>query len=57
MNTTAAPLAQDYTVVVHNPDPEYDVEGCGLARLEDGGLLAVVPIVPRHKWTVERRVE
>jgi hypothetical protein len=55
--TTAAPLAQDYTVVFHNPDPEYYVEGCGLARLDDGSLLAVVPVVPRHQWTVERRVE
>ena len=53
----AAALAQDYTVVFHNPDPEYYVEGPGLARLADGSLVAVVPVVPRHQWTVERRVE
>ncbi len=49
------PLAQDYTVVFHNPDPEYYVEGCGLVKLDDGSLVAVVPVVPRLQWTVERR--
>jgi hypothetical protein len=53
----AEPLAQDYTVVFHNPDPEYYVEGCGLERLDDGSLLAVVPVVPRLEWSAERRVE
>ncbi|MEZ0275843.1 MAG: WD40/YVTN/BNR-like repeat-containing protein [Roseimicrobium sp.] len=51
----AQPLAQDYTVIFHNPDPEYYVEGPGLAKLEDGSLLAVVPVVPRAKWSDERR--
>ena len=50
------PLAQNYTVIFHNPDPEYYVEGCGLEKLDDGSLLAVVPVVPRLQWTVERRV-
>jgi hypothetical protein len=50
------PLAQDYTVVFHNPDPEYYVEGCGLEKLPDGSLLAVVPVVPRAEWSDERRV-
>ena len=53
----AGPLAQDYTVVFHNPDPEYYVEGCGLERFNDGTLVAVVPVVPRLQWTVERRVQ
>ena len=53
----ATPLAQDYTVVFHNPDPEYYVEGPGLVRLDDGSLVAVVPVVPREKWSEERRVE
>jgi hypothetical protein len=51
----AAPLAQDYTVVFHNPDPEYYVEGPGLVRLDDGALVAVVPVVPREQWSEERR--
>lgn len=53
----ATPLAQDYSVVFHNPDPEYYVEGPGLVRLDDGTLLAVVPVVPREKWSEERRLE
>jgi hypothetical protein len=53
----AAPLAQDYTVVYHNADPECFVEGPGLVRLYDGGLLAVVPVVPREQWSEERRVD
>ena len=53
----ATPLAQDYTVIFHNPDPEYYVEGPGLARLDDGTLLAVVPVVPREQWSEERRAE
>lgn len=51
----ATPLAQDYTVVFRNPDPEFYVEGPGLSRLDDGSLLAVVPVVPRAKWSEERR--
>jgi hypothetical protein len=51
----AKPLAQDYTVVFHNPDPERYVEGPGLARLADGTLLAVVPVVPRDEWSAARR--
>ena len=53
----AEPLAQSYTVVFHNPDPEYYVEGPGLARLDDGSLVAAVPVVPREPWSKERRVE
>jgi len=49
--------AQDYTVVFHNPDREYYVEGCGLVRLDDGGLVAVVPVVPRAEWSKERRAK
>ena len=52
----ATPLAQDYALVFHNPDPEYYVEGPGLVRFEDGTLVAVVPVVPREQWSEERRV-
>ncbi|MEP6668247.1 MAG: sialidase family protein [Chthoniobacter sp.] len=51
----AVPLAQDYTVIYHNPDPEYYVEGPGLVRLDDGTFVAVVPVVPREQWSQERR--
>ena len=54
---SAEPLAQDYTTVFHNLDPEYYVEGCGLVKLDDGSLLAAVPVVPRLQWTAERRAE
>lgn len=58
MNLRAAtPLAQDYTVVFHNPDPEYYVEGPGLVRSDDGTLIAIVPVVPREEWSVERRAK
>lgn len=53
----AAPLAQNYSVVFHNPDREYYVEGCGLVRLDDGELVAVVPVVPRVEWSAARRAE
>ncbi|WP_395745237.1 hypothetical protein [Prosthecobacter sp.] len=53
----AEPLAQDHVVVWHNPDPEYYVEGPGLARMDDGTLIAAVPVVPREKWSEERRAE
>lgn len=49
------PLAQDYRIVWHNPNPEFYVEGPGLARLNDGTLIAVVPVVPREEWSKERR--
>lgn len=52
----AESLAQDYTVVFHNPDRERYVEGPGLVRLDDGALLAVVPVVPREEWSKERRL-
>jgi hypothetical protein len=48
-------LAQDYTVVFHNPDSERYVEGPGIVRLDDGALVAVVPVVPRNEWSAERR--
>ena len=51
----AEPLAQNYTVVFHNPDRERYVEGPGLVRLENGTLVAVVPVVPREEWSKERR--
>ena len=50
------PLAQDYTVVWHNPDPEYYVEGSGLLNLGGGEWLGVVPVVPRGPWR-HRRAE
>lgn len=55
VHAQAQPLAQDFTIVHHNPDPERYVEGPGLARLDDGTLLAVVPVVPRQEWSQERR--
>ena len=51
----AGPLAQDHVVVWHNPDPEYYVEGPGLVRMDDGALIAAVPVVPREQWSEERR--
>jgi len=48
-------LAQDYRVVFHNPDRERYVEGPGLVRLDDGSLVAVVPVVPREEWSKEHR--
>lgn len=53
----AEPLAQDHRIVWHNPDPEYYVEGPGLVRQDDGSLIAVVPVVPREEWSLERRRE
>lgn len=53
----ATPLAQEYTVVFHNPDPESYVEGPGLVRMDDGALVAVVPVVPREEWSRERRLQ
>lgn len=53
----AEPLAQDHVVVWHNADPEYYVEGPGLVRLDDGALIAAVPVVPREQWSEERRAE
>ena len=55
LHAQAKPLAQDFTIVHHNPDPERYVEGPGLARLDDGTLLAVVPVVPREEFSKERR--
>jgi hypothetical protein len=52
----ARPLAQDYSVVFHNEDRQLYVEGCGLARLDDGTLIAAVPVVPRAEWTKEMRI-
>jgi len=53
---SAAPLAQDYTVVFRNPDSEYYVEGPGLVRFDDRSLVAVVPVVPRQEWSEQRRL-
>ena len=50
------PLAPDYTVVWHNPDPEYYVEGSGLLNLGGDRWLAAVPVVPRVGWK-ERRAD
>lgn len=55
LHAQAKPLAQEFTIVHHNPDPERYVEGPGLARLDDGTLLAIVPVVPRQEWSQERR--
>lgn len=53
----ASPLAQDFSVIFHNPDSEQYVEGCGLVRLGEQSLVAVVPVVPRSKWSRERRMQ
>lgn len=56
----ASLLARNHTTVYHNPDSAFYVEGCGLLRLDNGTLLAVVPVVPRPKdknWTEQRRVD
>jgi hypothetical protein len=50
------PLAQDYTVVFHETEEKLYIEGTGLIRLDDGALLAIVPVVPRSEWTKELRV-
>jgi hypothetical protein len=55
LHAQVKPLAQDYTIVFRNPDPEFYVEGPGLARLADSRLVAVVPVVPRNEWSVARR--
>ena len=52
----AGPLAQDFTVVLHQPNRQLYVEGCGITRLDDGALLATVPVVPRGDYTQELRV-
>ncbi|MEK3722632.1 hypothetical protein [Paenibacillus sp. FSL H8-0034] len=54
--SSAAPLTTDYSIVIHNPDRERYVEGSGLVRMDNGDLVAVVPIVPRRDWSIERRV-
>jgi hypothetical protein len=51
----APALAQEYTVVWHNPDREYYVEGSGLVRLGAGDFVAAVPVVPRSEWSEARR--
>lgn len=53
-NTGAQPLAQDYTLVWHNPDSEYFVDGCGLVRMGAGQWVAAVPVVPRSEWQYRR---
>lgn len=53
----AVPLAQNYSVIFRNADQEQYVEGCGLERLPDGTLVAVVPVVPRSQWSAARRVQ
>jgi hypothetical protein len=55
ITTGRQPLAQDYSVIWHNPDPEYYVEGSGLLHRGGGEWLAVVPVVPRVEWSAERR--
>lgn len=55
VQSQAKPLAQDHTIVFHNPNPEFYVEGPGLVKLDDGTLLAVVPVVPRQEWSEARR--
>jgi len=49
-----APLAQDYTLVFRNPDPEYYVAGIGMERLSATQYVAVVPVVPRSSWNQRR---
>jgi hypothetical protein len=53
---SATPLAQDHTIVFHNEDRQLYVEGPGLARMDDGALIAIVPVVPRGEDAAERRV-
>lgn len=43
----AGPLAQDFAKVFHNSDRARYVDGPGIAKLGDGTLVAVVPVVPR----------
>ncbi len=43
----AVPLAADYTIIHRRENPRTYVEGCGMIVLEDGAILAVVPVVPR----------
>ncbi len=43
----AAPLAQDYTLVFHNPDSKVYIEQCGLVKMPDGALVAAVSVVVR----------
>ncbi len=50
-----APLAQEYTIAYHNPDSEYYIAGVGFERMADGALIAVVPVIPRAAWNLERR--
>ncbi len=42
------PPTQPDSVIWHNPDDRFYVEGCGLLRLCEGRWLAVVPVIPRH---------
>ncbi len=51
---TGGPLAQDYSIIFHNPDRELYVEGCGLIKLPDGILVAVVPVVTRGDFREKR---
>lgn len=55
IHAQASPLAQDFKIVLHNADRERYVEGPGLVRMDDGTLVAVVPVVPREEFSVERR--
>ncbi len=44
----AHPLSQPETVIWHNSDERFYVEGCGLLHLGASEWLAVVPVIPRH---------
>jgi hypothetical protein len=47
----AAPLAQDYTVVLHNPAGGRGLDGPGIVRMPGGRLVVVVPMSPGGgKW-------
>ncbi|MBO9605705.1 MAG: exo-alpha-sialidase [Paenibacillaceae bacterium] len=48
-------LSPSYTTIWRNDDGERYVEGCGMMLAGDGSLLAAVPVVPRFRWSRERR--
>ncbi|MES2697839.1 MAG: sialidase family protein [Verrucomicrobiota bacterium] len=50
-------LSPDYTQIYHNPNSKLYVEGPGLVRLDNGTLIAVVPVIPRGETSGLSRVK